>query len=124
MFYWCARPKAAICAAAAKWRFVRLAALGAKRSEWPVAAVSSRELLNCNGNGSSAANGSMVRSGDLSALRSEGEKAPPSSWTEMRNAEVTLTLLPIRFHATLLWPNWGSVKLTRRVRLSSGLQDR
>jgi hypothetical protein len=33
MFYWCARPKAAICAAAAKWRFVREAAFGAKRSE-------------------------------------------------------------------------------------------
>ena len=37
MFYWCARPKAAICAAAAKWRFVRIADI-----EW------AKMLRNCS----------------------------------------------------------------------------
>lgn len=48
MFYWCARPKAAICAAAAKWRFVRSADIHAWRSESQLTAHSLEKLTFAN----------------------------------------------------------------------------
>ena len=37
-------------------------------------------------------NGALSRSADLPAPRSEGRKAPPSSWAGMRNASIFNTI--------------------------------